>query len=221
MRQTAGPCALEFMDGTAISLVRGTVGESLPENAGALLLIEVDGSEAGVDADVKTISDAASLEGILALDTARTDNEVKTLWAARKALSPSLRKAAAGKINEDVVVPVSRMPELVDGLTALADEYGILIVNFGHAGNGNLHVNLLFDPNDERQSTASYACLEEVFDLVIGLDGTLSGEHGVGLAKRDFIQREIGDAALDIMRGIKRVFDPRGTLNPGKLLPPE
>lgn len=221
MSQAAGPCALEFMDGTAISLVRGTAAQSLPEQAGALLLIEVDGSEAGIDADVKAVRNAASVEGLLTLDTARTDDEVKALWAARKALSPSLRKAAAGKINEDVAVPVSRIPELVDSLSELADRHGILIVNFGHAGNGNLHVNLLFDPEDERQSTAAKACLEEIFDLVIGLDGTLSGEHGVGLAKRDFIQREIGDTALDIMRGIKRVFDPKGILNPGKLLPPE
>lgn len=221
MGQASGPCALEFMDGTAISLVRDTAGESLPEDAGALLLIEADGSEAGVAADVKAITEAASVDGLLALDTARTDDDVKRLWAARKALSPSLRKAAAGKINEDVVVPVSRIPALVDELSALAERHGILIVNFGHAGNGNLHVNLLFDPEDEKQTAAADACLEAVFDLVISLKGTLSGEHGVGLAKRDFIQREIGDTALNIMRGVKRVFDPAGILNPGKLLPPE
>ncbi len=220
MGQASAPCALEFMDGTAISLVRDTAGESLPRQAGALLLIEADGSEAGVAADVKAITEAARVDGLLALDTARTGEDVKRLWAARKALSPSLRKAAAGKINEDVVVPVSRIPDLVDGLATLADRHGILIVNFGHAGNGNLHVNLLFDPDDERQTAAANACLEEVFDLVISLEGTLSGEHGVGLAKRDFIQREIGDTALEIMRGLKRVFDPKGILNPGKLLPP-
>lgn len=221
MGQAGAPCALEFMDGTAISLVRDTAGDTLPDHAGALLLIEADGSEAGVAADVEAIGRAARVDGLLALDTARTDDDVRTLWAARKALSPSLRKAAAGKINEDVVVPVSRMPELVDGLGALADRHGILIVNFGHAGNGNLHVNLLFDPEDEGQNAAADACLEEVFDLVVRLDGTLSGEHGVGLAKRDFIRREVGDTALEIMRGIKRVFDPQGILNPGKLLPPE
>lgn len=221
MGQPSGPSVLEFMDGNAISLVRDSVGRALPEAAGALLLIEADGSEAGVAADVEAIQRAAKGDGLLALDSARSPEETKSLWAARKALSPSLRKAAAGKINEDVVVPVSRIPELVDGLAVLARKHGILIVNFGHAGNGNLHVNLLYDPQDERQTAAANACLEEVFDLVISLEGTLSGEHGVGLAKRGFIQREVGDTALEIMRGLKRVFDPKGILNPGKLLPPE
>lgn len=221
MGQAAVPCALEFMDGAAISLVRDTVGSSLPDGAGALLLIEADGTEAGVEDAAASIAGAARVEGLLALDTARTAGEIRTLWAARKALSPSLRKAAAGKINEDVVVPVSRIPDLVAGLGELAGRHELLIVNFGHAGNGNLHVNLLFDPEDEQQSTAAEACLEDVFDLVIRLDGTLSGEHGVGLVKRDFIDREVGEVALGIMRGVKQVFDPKGILNPGKLLPPE
>lgn len=221
MSQASVPCALEFMDGEAISLVRDTGAASLPSNAGALLLIEVDGSEASMDAACAAVEKAASGDGLLAIETARTAEEVRSLWAARKALSPSLRKAAAGKINEDVVVPVSRIPELVDRLALLAERHGLLIVNFGHAGNGNLHVNLLFDPDDEDQARAAESCLQEVFDLVIALDGTLSGEHGVGLAKRDFIRREVGDTALGIMRGLKRVFDPKGILNPGKLLPPE
>lgn len=221
MGQPTVPCALEFMDATAISLVRNTGGANLPEDAGALLLVEVDGDEATLDLATKSVETAARGEGLLALDVARSADEVRSLWAARKALSPSLRKAAAGKINEDVVVPVSRIPELVDGLERLAKQHGILIVNFGHAGNGNLHVNLLYDPDDKRQARAARTCLEAVFDLVLGLDGTLSGEHGVGLAKRDFIRREIGNTALELMRGLKRVFDPKGILNPGKLLPPE
>lgn len=221
MGQSTIPCALEFMDGTAISLVRDTEGVSLPDKAGALLLIEVDGDDATLNVSCAAVEEAARGAGLLALDSARTAGEVSALWAARKALSPSLRKAAAGKINEDVVVPVSRMPELVAALDRLAERHGILIVNFGHAGNGNLHVNLLYDPENERQSRAAAACLDEVFELVIELDGTLSGEHGVGLAKRDFIHREIGYTALEVMRGLKRVFDPKGILNPGKLLPPE
>lgn len=221
MAQPSVPCALEFMDGTAISLVRETAGASLPSGAGALLLVEVDGAEASIHAASAAVEAAARGDGLLALDVARTSEDVKSLWAARKALSPSLRKAAAGKINEDVVVPVSRIPDLVDGLTALAEKHGILIVNFGHAGNGNLHVNLLFEPADERQSRAAERCLDEVFDLVLELEGTLSGEHGVGLAKRDYVRRELGDTAIGIMRGLKRVFDPKGILNPGKLLPPE
>jgi len=217
MAQPVVPCALEFMDATAISLVRDQA--DLPAEAGALLLIETDGSESNLDADTEAVARAARGDGLISLDRADNEARVAALWAARKALSPSLRKAAAGKINEDVVVPVSRIPELVRNLDRLSREHGVLIVNFGHAGNGNLHVNLLYDPDDERQARAAHECLSQVFDLVLSLDGTLSGEHGVGIAKRDFIGREVGPVALELMRGIKQRFDPRGILNPGKLLP--
>lgn len=217
MAQPVAPYALEFMDGTAVSLVREQA--SLPGEAGAMLLIEADGDKTVLDHAVRAIGNAARGEGLVSLDTARSGEESRALWAARKALSPSLRKAAAGKINEDVVVPVSRIRDLVAGLERLADEFGILIVNFGHAGNGNLHVNLLYDPDDDEQSRAAANCLERVFDLVLELDGTLSGEHGVGEAKRPFVARELDPVALELMRRIKRVFDPRGILNPGKVLP--
>ena len=142
------------------------------------------------------------------------------IWAARKALSPALRNIAPKKINEDIVVPVSRIPELVDGLDALSQRYGITIVNFGHAGNGNIHVNLLVDPEGPDEMARAAGCLDAVFSLVIELEGTLSGEHGVGLEKRDFVHREIEPATLRLMRAIKRQFDPRDILNPGKSLPP-
>ena len=145
--------------------------------------------------------------------------EAKQLWAARKALSPALRTIAPGKINEDVVVPVTHIPSLINGLEKLSQHYQIMIVNFGHAGNGNIHVNLLFDPADEKQQKNAQACLNEVFDLVLKLKGTLSGEHGVGLEKRDFIHRELDEYSLQIMRQIKSVFDPHHILNPDKMLP--
>jgi D-lactate dehydrogenase len=141
------------------------------------------------------------------------------LWRTRKALSPALRNVAPKKINEDVVVPVSRIPELIDGLSRLSVETGIKIVNFGHAGNGNIHVNLLTDPNDAEQVERASVCLNATFDLVLSLGGTLSGEHGVGLEKRDFIEREIEPDTLKIMRNIKSCFDPNNILNPGKGLP--
>ena len=147
--------------------------------------------------------------------------EVESLWAARKALSPALRQLAPKKINEDVVVPVSRLPELIAGLKTLSARHGIPIVSFGHAGNGNMHVNLLYRPEDPAQSAAAPACLAAVFDLVLALDGTLSGEHGIGMAKRDFLSKAIHANALDLMHRIKAQFDPDGILNPGKLLPRE
>ncbi len=163
------------------------------------------------------IERAARGDGLIDLRAAADANEASALWSARRALSPALRTLSPHKINEDVVVPVSRVPQLVARLQTLAGEYDLPIVSFGHAGNGNLHVNLL--PRDEAERERAQECLAEVFKTVIALDGTLSGEHGIGTAKRDFMTQAIDAPTLELMRGIKRVFDPDGVLNPGKLLP--
>ena len=218
MAQPATPCALEFLDDQCLRLARGHGGAGIPE-AGALLLIEVDGEGAALDLAGEAVSKAARGPGLLELRTARDAAEVDILWAARKALSPALRQLAPKKINEDVVVPVSRLPELIAGLRTLSARHGIPIVSFGHAGNGNMHVNMLYRPEEPAQSAAAPGCLAAIFDLVLALDGTLSGEHGIGMAKRDFLSKAIDANALDLMRRIKAQFDPDGILNPGKLLP--
>ncbi|TCT20685.1 FAD-binding oxidoreductase [Thiobaca trueperi] len=219
MAQPVTPCALEFMDGAALATVRHYAGLDLPDGAGALLMIEVDGPSAGIDEALSAVMAAARNAGLIELRRAETAAEVAALWKTRKALSPALRHIAPKKINEDVVVPVSRMGEFIDGLARLSDESGIRIVNFGHAGNGNIHVNLLIDPDDPQEVARAASCLDAVFALVLRLDGTLSGEHGVGLEKRDFVAREIDPVALRLMREIKDRFDPAGILNPGKGLP--
>jgi D-lactate dehydrogenase len=219
MAQPVVPCALEFMDGAAIDLVRDYAGLELPETAGALLMIEVDGPADCIDRAVTSVQAAAKVAGLIELHVATGETEVDRLWKARRALSPALRKAAPRKINEDVAVPVSRMPAFMAGLEALGRRHRIDIVNFGHAGNGNIHVNLLVDPQDRPQMTRAEACLGEVFQLVLDMQGTLSGEHGVGLEKRDFVAREIQPDTLALMHAIKRQFDPNGILNPGKGLP--
>jgi D-lactate dehydrogenase len=215
------PCALEFMDGRAIAMIRDYAQAALPREAGALLMIEVDGQRAALDAAVESVAAAAVNDGLLRLTAARGEEETAALWATRKALSPALRTVAPKKINEDVVVPVSRMAELIAGLETLSQEYAVTIVNFGHAGNGNIHVNLLVNPDDPDELHRAEQCLGRVFELVLKLDGTLSGEHGVGIEKRDFVAREIGATALALMHGIKALFDPKGILNPGKTLPDE
>jgi len=220
MAQPATPCAVEFMDARAIEMIRDYSRVELPEDAGALLMIEIDGPAAAMDAAVAALQMACTLPGLMGFKSAASPAETAELWATRKALSPALRKIAPKKINEDVVVPVSRIPQLIAGLEQLSAEFGVTIVNFGHAGNGNIHVNLLVDPDDPRQMRQAHACLSRVFDLVLALDGTLSGEHGVGLEKRDYIGREIDRAALELMRGIKAQFDPNGLLNPDKIFPP-
>lgn len=219
MAQPVVPCALEFIDGAAIEMIRAYSEAQLPTEAGAMLMIEVDGPEACIADAAEAVAAAARVEGLSELRLAETPDDARALWATRKALSPALRNVAPKKINEDVVVPVSRIPALIRGLDALSRRTGITIVNFGHAGNGNIHVNLLIDPSDAGQVARSEGCLSEVFALVLRLEGTLSGEHGVGLEKRDFVDREIEPATLALMRRIKHEFDPKGILNPGKTLP--
>jgi len=219
MAQPVVPQALEFIDGKAIDMIRDYSTAYLPEAAGALLMLEVDGSCNDIDHAVAAVSRAARNDGLLELKAPTEEAEIQALWATRKALSPALRKIAPKKINEDVVVPVSRIPELIEGLNALSKEFHLPIVNFGHAGNGNIHVNLLVNPDDAEQMSRAEECLQRVFQLVLGHKGTLSGEHGVGLEKRDFIAMELDPVSLGLMRRIKQQFDPKGLLNPHKMLP--
>jgi D-lactate dehydrogenase len=219
MAQPLTPCALEFIDGQAIEMIRSYSDAELPQQAGAMLMIETDGPVSQLDHAVKILSSAANNDGLLEIHTADTQEEITALWATRKALSPALRNVAPKKINEDVVVPVSNIPALIRGLEQLSQQYAIPIINFGHAGNGNIHVNLLIDPDDPQQMQNASQCLDGVFSLVLNLHGTLSGEHGVGLEKRDFVDREIDPVTLELMHRIKQQFDPKGILNPGKMFP--
>ncbi|CAA9356453.1 MAG: D-lactate dehydrogenase [uncultured Lysobacter sp.] len=220
MAQPVTPSMLEFMDASAVRLARDVGGADLPPDAGALLMLEADGDADTLPLAVDALKRAATGDGLVSLDDAQDEAGRERLWAARKALSPALRTLAPGKINEDVVVPVSRIPALVDGVQALAQRFALPIVCFGHAGNGNLHVNLMLDKDDPAQLERAQAALAEVFALAISLGGTLSGEHGIGLAKRDFMPQAVTAPTLALMRGLKAVFDPDGILNPGKLLPP-
>jgi D-lactate dehydrogenase len=216
MAQPVTPCALEFLDDQCLVLARAHAGDAVPI-AGAMLVIEVDGEPGTLASAADAIAHAAKGDGLIELRAATNEAEVAALWAARKALSPALRTLSPNKINEDVVVPVSRVPKLVDVARELAARYALPIVCFGHAGNGNLHVNLL--PRDEAERARAEHALDELFDAVIRLEGTLSGEHGIGLAKRAFMPRALDPNALALMQRIKQQFDPDGILNPGKLLP--
>ena len=216
MAQPFIPSALEFLDNNALNLIRGRHPGMLPEDMRALLMIEVDGSQSEVAEATEAVIKACQVDGLI---EAKEAGDTKALWAARKALSPLLRDVAPKKINEDVAVPVSRLPELLGGIESLAVRYQIANVNFGHAGNGNIHVNLLVNPDDPEEMKRAEACLDEVFSLVLSLDGTLSGEHGVGMAKRPYVPREIDATTIGVMKAIKRTLDPHDILNPGKLFP--
>ncbi len=217
MAQPVVPAMLEFMDRRSLDLLRRN-GSDVPE-AGAMLLVEADGSFDALPDILAALGAAAEGDGLLDMDVAQDGIARDKLWAARRALSPALRTIAPGKINEDVVVPVSRIPELVAGVEALADEFGLPIVTFGHAGNGNLHVNILFHPDDADESVRAQAALPRIFELALALGGALSGEHGIGLSKRGFMADAFDAATLETMRAVKLALDPDGILNPGKLLP--
>jgi D-lactate dehydrogenase len=217
MGQPVVPTRLEFMDARSLQLLRLN-GADVPD-AGAMLLIEADGDHDTLPYLLQALANAAEGEGMIALDVAMEGAAREKLWAARKALSPALRSIAPGKINEDVVVPVSRIPALVSGVQALGAEFNLTIVTFGHAGNGNLHVNILYHPDDADENARAQAALPRIFALTLALEGTLSGEHGIGLAKRGFMAQALTPETLMAMRAIKAALDPDGILNPGKVLP--
>lgn len=210
------PSALEFLDAGSLNLIRGRFPEMLPANTRAMLMIEVDGSPREIAEASAAILGACHNDGLL---RAEPTTDPVALWQARKALSPLLRDIAPKKINEDVVVPVAALPEFLQDLARLSAEYRVANVNFGHAGNGNIHVNLLVNPDHADEMERAEKCLNQVFDLVIRLNGTLSGEHGVGSEKRAYVGKEIDATTLALMKDIKRVFDPNNILNPGKLFP--
>lgn len=219
MAQAITPSALEFMDAKAIAMIRDYAAIELPKNAGALLMIEIDGSKTALAESVAAIRQAATNEGLITIEAANNQEQMDSMWKLRKALSPALKNVAPKKINEDVVVPVANIPALITGIDKFANEYKINIINFGHAGNGNIHVNLLVNPDDIDENQRAYACLKEIFTLVLKLNGSLSGEHGVGIEKRDFIIDELDANALQLMHQIKQQFDPNNIMNPGKALP--
>jgi len=216
MSSPCTPCVLEFMDSVALDLIRTYQGIDIPIEAQALLIVEVDGSIDALSSAALCVKKAAQNAGLIACVSAQTSDEVAQLWQARKALSPILRTIASCKINEDVVVPMSKLAGLMHAIADLSARFEIKIVSFGHAGNGNIHVNLLFEEDAKERALT---CLAELFSIVLKLEGSLSGEHGVGLAKKAFVEQELDGVSLALMRQIKALFDPANILNPGKVFP--
>lgn len=217
LSQPVGPSVCEFLDDRAVGLIRDDV--ALDGNTQAILLVECHADHAQLHSITQAWKQALG-SSFCAWEDSDDPSEMLALWAARKALSPRLRRLAPNKTNEDVVVPVSKIPQLVATVAGLSERHGIPIVCFGHAGNGNLHVNLMYDKNNRAQLAEHDQCLEGVFRAALGCGGSLSGEHGVGLAKRDFVHWELDPATLAAMRSVKHALDPHGILNPDKGLPP-
>ncbi len=213
-----GPAVCEILDGASLGLVAPGLTPPVPPGAGALLLVDVEEDPRLLETVTALHEEALAGAGLLDLRRARDATERETLWAARRALSPALRRLASGKINEDVAVPTSRLPELVRFVEDLARRTGLRIVSFGHVANGNLHVNILHDENDPSERARATEAAGALFDRVLALEGTLSGEHGVGLAKAPYLPWQIDAPTRAAMAAVKAVFDPAGILNPGKVL---
>jgi D-lactate dehydrogenase len=222
MARPVVPCALEFMDSRSIEAIREYGGaEGLPEGTRAVLMVEADGVRDDVPRQIAALEQALAGAGLLEIQSGFAAADIKRLWTARKSLSLAVKNIAPLKINEDVVVPVARLASLVNAIDALGHHHRVPIVSFGHAGNGNLHVNLMVHGDDADEMARARACRDALVEAVLGLGGSLSGEHGIGSEKRHFVDRELDAGTLAMMRDVKRLFDPNGILNPGKKLPDE
>jgi glycolate oxidase len=214
------PATLELMDGTTINVVEDFLHIGLPRHAAALLLLEQDGAdEAVARADVERMGEICRALGASDIQVATSAAERDKLWQARRSVSAALGRLRPNKLGEDVVVPKSEIPAMIAAVGEIAARYDLPIPVFGHAGDGNLHPNILFDLRDVDEVQRVEFAARDIFRAAIRLGGTLSGEHGVGTLKREFLEEAQGSLAVSLSRSIKAVFDPFGLLNPGKVFP--
>ena len=211
------PTTLEFMDGRTLDCVKQATGLQVPDAARAVLIIEVDGDREFLDKQARKIADIIQPLGVVETRIAETPEESEALWQIRRSVSASLRKVNPDKFNEDICVPRSKVPEMIRKVDEISDRYGIPIVNFGHAGDGNIHVNIMIDKKVPGETEKAEKAIKEVFQGALALGGTMSGEHGIGIAKAPYIPLEITPETAVYMKTIKKALDPNNILNPGKI----
>ncbi|BHH86036.1 FAD-binding oxidoreductase [Desulforhopalus sp. 52FAK] len=215
------PTTLEFLDAATIDCIRDKSDIPLPENCQAVLIIEVDGDPLILTSQAEQI--LSIIEPFQVLDTriATTDEESEEIWKVRRIVSPSLRKINPDKFNEDIVVPRSKVPDMIRALESISKKYQVPIVNFGHAGDGNIHVNVMVDMNEEGMDEKIEVIMEEVFKAAVRLRGSISGEHGIGTSKAKYMSMELNKETIEYMQRIKTALDPLNILNPGKIFTEE
>jgi glycolate oxidase len=211
------PTTLEFMDAATLDCVRKATGLQLPEAAKAVLIIEVDGDRDLIERQAQKILEIVAPLGILETRVAQNAAESEDIWKVRRSVSASLRKVNPDKFNEDICVPRSLVPQMIREVEKISSKHAIPIVNFGHAGDGNIHVNIMIDRQIPGQLEKAETAIEEVFAAALKLGGTMSGEHGVGNTKAPYIPMELDPAAVAYMKAIKKALDPNNVLNPGKI----
>jgi glycolate oxidase len=213
------PTTLEFMDGRTLNCVREATDLEVPEAAKAVLIIEVDGDREFLDKQARRISEIVKPLGVVETRIAETPEESEALWQIRRSVSASLRRVNPDKYNEDICVPRSKVPEMIRKIDKISDAHQVPIVNFGHAGDGNIHVNIMIDGKIPGEAEKAERAIEDVFKGALELGGTMSGEHGVGIMKAPYIPMELAENAVDYMKTIKKALDPKNILNPGKIFP--
>jgi glycolate oxidase len=211
------PATLEMMDNFTIRTVDNFRKAGLPTDAAALLLIEVDGHPGQVADDAARVEEICRLQGAREIKVARDAGERNTIWQARRDALPALAKLRPTCVLEDATVPRSKIPAMIAALGEISTKFDLTIGTFGHAGDGNLHPTILTDKRDKAEWQRVEHAIEEIFDRALALGGTLSGEHGIGLAKRSFLVKEIGQATLDYTARMKKALDPKNILNPKKM----
>ncbi len=213
------PATLELMDNAAIRCVEDYLHLGLPVEAGAMLIIEVDGAPEALSGEIAEIQKICNENRAVEVKMARDEREAEDLWKARRSISPAVIRLNPDKVNEDITVPRSKVAEIIRRVEAIAKKYNLIVVNFGHAGDGNIHVNIMINKKKPGEEERCHAAIEEIFKATLDLGGTLSGEHGVGITKSPYIGLELGDLGLEVMKRIKKAFDPNNILNPGKIFP--
>ncbi len=213
------PTTLEFMDHATLQCVDKRFSLGIPASGRAVLLIEVDGDRELIEKQAARIQELIKPLGLVECKVAQDAAESEQLWKVRRLVSPSLRDVNPTKYNEDIVVPRSRVPDVIRRIEKIGEKYDIPIVNFGHAGDGNIHVNIMIDKEIAGMEEKAHAAIREVFQAALDLGGTMSGEHGVGLAKQPYIPLELKPEQIAAMQAIKKALDPNNILNPGKMFP--
>jgi len=214
-----GPSVLEFMDGHCIDTVREYADVDIPDDTGALLIIELDGDKEYISAGHTIVLDILGEQNPIELKSAQTPQERESLWKLRESLSPAIAKIAPVKFNEDICVPISHIPQICSFVEELGKRRKVKVVIFGHSGDGNIHVNFMTHWNKPDEIARVKKAIQELFVETVRSGGTLSGEHGIGLSKRAYINIALDKATITFEKKIKQVFDPDDIFNPGKIFP--
>ena len=220
IRRRVVPAALELVDADSLAAIRDHLQQDVvPAGTGAVLIVECDGMQAAVDEEIDRVADACRDAGAMRVSLAANDEDRDRLWNVRRMLSGALKATGLLKINHDVVVPRGRVPELFAVIDELRHAHRLRIAAFGHAGDGNIHVNLMVDRGDAPQRARAREAERTLFEQVVALGGSISGEHGIGFAKAPYIGIELSPDVVALMKRVKAAFDPNGILNPGKIFP--